>query len=258
MTPEQQNEFYKCQNNFLYFFNNFVRKRTSQDDIEGMSLHFHQQELINKLEKEFFHIVLKARRMGITTIEIAYAFWKSFFFPKQRILIFVCNNSLVEYYCCKFLQILELIPEWTGNIKWLADDEVNLKNGSKINFKSTFSQNLISEQILRGSSLIIIDEAEQCPYFEELWYILVEEGLNEGRRCLISSTLSVHPKTFRESAFVQVFKKTQTTRPQSAIFWDYTKMKEKLLENLEHYSPEYIDLEYKCLYPEKKGFFTND
>lgn len=179
-----KNEISRCSTDIPYFFKKYG---IVQHPVRGkvpFDLYPFQESTVTQFEKNRFHIILKARQMGISTLVAAYCLWCMIFKPDFKILVIAVTQDVAQNLITKVKLFYSNIPSWLKPNK--VDDNkssLSLENGSLIKAVSSAGTSGRSE----ASSLLVIDEFAFIDKIDELW-ASSQMTLAEGGSAILLST----------------------------------------------------------------------
>lgn len=144
-----------------------------------------QKELIRKLEKNNFNIILKARQVGISTTTGAYLAIYAMFHPHSDILIIAINEEVAKELILKCKTFYNNLNEFFKPVITNPNNQESIKlgNGSRI-MAGTCTNNA-------GRSLsctfLVIDECAFIKNIDELWTSAYPTVSNGGNIVLLST-----------------------------------------------------------------------
>lgn len=113
MTPQQVIEIKKCHRSPIYFINNYIYFYDTQERKKiDLKLWDFQEDFVNDLSSNRFHLILKSRQLGITTINLAYALYDSVFHKNVRILIIAQTETDAQALLDNIKYMFENLPDW--------------------------------------------------------------------------------------------------------------------------------------------------
>lgn len=159
-TPEQVEEYLKCQENPIYFIENYVKIITLDKGVQPFLPWGFQKELLNTIHNNRFVITKYPRQSGKSTSVIAYILHYILF--NQQVTVGILANKLqtARELLGRLKLAYENLPKWMqqGVEEW-NKSSIDLENGSRVMASST------SSSAVRGGSynMIFLDEFAYVP-----------------------------------------------------------------------------------------------
>ena len=187
-TPEQVEEYLKCQKDPIYFIENYVKIITLDKGVQPFKPWDFQKELLSAVHQNRFVITKYPRQSGKSTSVIAYILHYILF--NQQVTVGMLANKLAT--ARELLSRLKLayenLPKWMqqGVEEW-NKSSIDLENGSRVLASST------SSTAVRGGSfnMIFLDEFAYVPQeVAEEFFSSVYPTISSGKssKVLIVST----------------------------------------------------------------------
>ena len=187
-TPEQVEEYLKCQKDPIYFIENYVKIITLDKGVQPFKPWDFQKELLSAVHQNRFVITKYPRQSGKSTSVIAYILHYILF--NQQVTVGILANKLAT--ARELLSRLKLayenLPKWMqqGVEEW-NKSSIDLENGSRVLASST------SSTAVRGGSfnMIFLDEFAYVPQeVAEEFFSSVYPTISSGKssKVLIVST----------------------------------------------------------------------
>ena len=159
-SPEQVEEYIKCQGNPIYFIENYVKIVTLDEGIQPFIPWDFQRELLDKIHNNRFVITKYPRQSGKSTSVIAYILHYVLFNPQVTVGILANKLQTARELLSRLKMAYENLPKWMqqGVEEW-NKSSIDLENGSRILASST------SSSAVRGGSfnMIFLDEFAYVP-----------------------------------------------------------------------------------------------
>ena len=177
-TPEQVEEFIKCNEDPLYFVENYIRIVSLDEGIIPFKMYPFQRNLLKTFHENRFNIAKLPRQTGKSTTVVSYLLHYAIFNPNVNIAI-LANKAATAREMLQRLQLsYENLPKWMqqGVIQWNRGS-LELENGSKILAAST------SASAVRGMSfnVIFLDEFAFVPnHIAEQFFSSVYPTISSG------------------------------------------------------------------------------
>ncbi|MGD2072243.1 MAG: hypothetical protein PVG65_01995 [Candidatus Thorarchaeota archaeon] len=173
-------EYLSCKVDFEYFCRKYIKIELPGKD-EVLSPYKKQSELIRKIEKEKYVLVLKSRQIGISTIIQAYTAWLVVFYDNVVVGIISKDHKEATDFARAARGMVEKLPDWMKPSKGVqgrgfakrTEQSFILTNGAKV-YASPVNPNK-PDATLRGKHItfLVIDEAAFVGYVEEAWTSIV-------------------------------------------------------------------------------------
>lgn len=194
-TTEEQ-ELIKCYQEPIYFIETYCK---IQHPIQGsipFLLKENQQDVINNIHENRMCIFDKDRQVGMSTLLMAYVYWKSIFNPNERILV----TSYTYNGCAHLRNILLVFIEDTP--KWLLP-KLTINNKREIQFEnnSRIVLSNASSDTGRGHSvsMLVCDEFAYSKEQEAFWISVRPCLQGDNSKAVIASTFNPNaPNYFNE------------------------------------------------------------
>lgn len=155
-TPEMVLDISKCQDNILYFAENFFSIVSLDEGKQKIKLHPCQKRALRKMRDNRFFILLASRQIGKTTLMTIYALWIACFQNDQSILIVANKEDTAIEIFRRIRLAYEELPNWLkpGVKGSYGKTSMELANGSIIGISTT------TGTAARGKSInvLILDE----------------------------------------------------------------------------------------------------
>ena len=178
-------EVVKCGKDPHYFIDSYAKITHPQRGLIPFHTYNFQSDLLRDFKDYRFNIILKARKLGISTVTAAYVVWLMLFHREKNVLVIATKFSTAANLVKKVKSILKNLPEWVRIANVSIDNRTSfeLTNGSQIKASSTSGDAGRSEAL----SLLVVDEAAHVEGLAELWMGLYPT-LSTGGRCIALST----------------------------------------------------------------------
>lgn len=176
----------------VYFIENFLQTfDQTQNGMVPFKLFRRQQDIVRAFQKERFHLVLKYRQAGISTISTAFAVWLLLFSSKEspeRVLIVANKLDTAKMMLKKIKDFYAQVPEWMLDIL----EHQQVKNSeTHIGFSNACEAKALatSADALRGftPTFLFVDEAAHIDQGEDFW-ASAQAALSTGGKCCLLST----------------------------------------------------------------------
>jgi len=184
-------EIIKCGKDSDYFINNYAKIVHPLKGLIPFKTYPFQTQLLKDFDEHRFHVVLKARQLGISTITAAYVTWLMLFYKDKNILVIATQIKTACNMIKKVKNVYNNLPKWLkiadiekgGNNK----QSFGLTNGSVFHASSTSGDAGRSEAL----SLLVVDEAAHIENMDDLWTGLYPTISTGGRVIALSTPLGV-------------------------------------------------------------------
>jgi len=187
-TEEQVLEFLKCQDDPVYFANNYVKIVTLDHGLQTFKPYHFQEKLIKNFHEHRFNICKMPRQTGKSTTCVSYLLHYAVFNDNVNIAILANKASTAKDLLARLQLAYENLPKWMqqGIISW-NKQSLELENGSKIIAAST------SASAVRGGSynIIFLDEFAFIPnHIADQFFASVYPTISSGKstKVIIVST----------------------------------------------------------------------
>ena len=187
-TQEQIEEFIKCQNDPVYFANNYVKIVTLDHGLQTFNPYHFQEKLINNFHQHRFNICKMPRQTGKSTTVVSFLLHYAVFNDNVNIGILANKAATARELLDRLQTAYENLPKWMqqGIISW-NKGSLELENGSKILAAST------SASAVRGMSfnILFLDEFAFVPnHIADSFFASVYPTITSGKntKVIIVST----------------------------------------------------------------------
>lgn len=187
-TEEQTAEFIRCSNDPVYFAENYIKIISLDEGIIPFKMWDFQKDMIQNFHDHRFNIVKCPRRVGKSTVSIAFVLWLSIFKERQNIAILANKEKLAQKLLYVYQLAYENLPIWMqqGIVEW-NKTSVELENGSIVTSAPTSSSGIRGD----GFNLVMLDEFGFVPNnIAEEFYTSVYPVITSGTttKIIITST----------------------------------------------------------------------
>lgn len=185
-TNEQQDEYFKCMNDPLYFAEKYVKVVSLDKGFIPIRLYDFQKEVLTKITNERNVVVATSRQAGKTTLAAVVILHYVLFNEFKTVALLANKAAGAREILSRIRMAYEALPAWLqqGIVTW-NKGSIELENGSKI-----FSAASSSDSI-RGTSVnfLYIDEAAFLKNWEE-FFTSVYPTISSGSttKILLTST----------------------------------------------------------------------
>jgi hypothetical protein len=187
-TQEQIEEFIKCQNDPVYFAQNYVKIVTLDKGLQPFRTYDFQEKLINNFHQHRFNICKMPRQTGKSTTVVSFLLHYAVFNANVNIGILANKAATARELLDRLQTAYENLPKWMqqGIIAW-NKGSLELENGSKILAAST------SASAVRGMSfnILFLDEFAFVPnHIADSFFASVYPTITSGKstKVIIVST----------------------------------------------------------------------
>jgi hypothetical protein len=180
-----QQEYIKCATDPIYFAKKYVYITHPKRGRIQFALYPFQEDVLKLFMKEDYHLILKSRQLGISTLVALYSLWIMIFNKDKNILVICTKTDTAKNMVTKVKFMHDNLPSWLRTGKPDENNKLTfkLKNRSQIKAVSAASDSGRSEAV----SLLIMDEAAFIPSAEEIWGS-AQQTLATGGGCIALST----------------------------------------------------------------------
>ena len=187
-TEEQVLEFVKCQDDPVYFANNYVKIVTLDHGLQTFKPYHFQEKLIKNFHRHRFNICKMPRQTGKSTTVVSFLLHYAVFNDNVNIGILANKAATARELLDRLQTAYENLPKWMqqGIISW-NKGSLELENGSKILAAST------SASAVRGMSfnILFLDEFAFVPnHIADSFFASVYPTITSGKntKVIIVST----------------------------------------------------------------------
>lgn len=159
-TPEQIQEIVKCQNDPIYFIENYCFIVTLDHGLKLFKLYECQREKVKVILGNRKVVLMEGRQQGKTVTAAACILWYTLFQESKTVAILANKGSAAREVLDRYQIMYENIPMWMQQgVKTWNKGNVELENGSKVYTAATTASGI------RGKSVnwLYIDEAAIIP-----------------------------------------------------------------------------------------------
>lgn len=188
-TPQNIQDLRRCQQDPIYFIENFVMVQHPTKGTMPMKLYDYQRRMIESIHNNKDTIILASRQLGKTTVVAAYVLWLTCFSPPDEGKFCVIASKAMNHATEIMSRIkfaYEELPAWLKpGCKYYSRTSIEFENGSKIKSEAT------SEKTGRGGSpsFLFIDEIAFISkrVQDEMW-ASIAPSLSTGGKFVLTST----------------------------------------------------------------------
>jgi hypothetical protein len=159
-TPEQVKELVKCQNDPIYFIENYCQIISLDAGLVFFKLYDYQKKVVKFMLGERKGIVMMPRQQGKTITAAACILWYTLFQDSKTVAIMANKGAAAREVLSRYQLMYECLPIWMQQgVKTWNKGDVELENGSRVFTAATVSSGI------RGKSVnwLYIDEAAIIP-----------------------------------------------------------------------------------------------
>jgi len=159
-TPEQIQEFVKCQEDPIYFTKKYIKIVSLDEGLVSFDIYPFQEKLINNFHNNRFNICKMPRQSGKSTTVVSYLLHYVVFNDNVNVGILANKASTAKDLLGRLQKSYENLPKWMQQgVQVWNKASLELENGSKIIAAST------SASAVRGMSfnIIFLDEFAFIP-----------------------------------------------------------------------------------------------
>jgi len=189
-TQEQVLEFVKCQNDPVYFANNYVKIVTLDHGLQTFKPYHFQEKLIKNFHEHRFNICKMPRQTGKSTTVVSFLLHYAVFNDNVNIGILANKAATARELLDRLQTAYENLPKWMqqGIVSW-NKGSLELENGSKILAAST------SASAVRGMSfnILFLDEFAFVPnHIADSFFASVYPTITSGKNTKVIVVSTPH------------------------------------------------------------------
>ena len=187
-TKENIQEYHKCQNDPLYFMENYIKIVSLDEGLIPFNMYPFQRKIVDTIHNNRFTICKLPRQSGKSTTTISYLLHYALFNPNSNIAILANKSSTARDILGRLQLAYENLP------KWLQQGVINWNKGNiELENKSTIVAAATSSSAIRGGSfnIIFLDEFAFVPTnIAEMFFSSVYPTISAGKssKMIIVST----------------------------------------------------------------------
>jgi hypothetical protein len=186
-TPAEVIQFKRCQENVVYFVNNFYKYQHPQQGRIPLSLYDYQITTLNSFNSHRYNIVNAARQMGSSIVGCSYVLWYSLFHHSKTSLIITNRLSNAAELLDRIYEAYSDLPDFINiGITRRTKTEIVFDNNSRIICIQA------GENVGRGMAynLLWIDN---CAFISHkigysMWYSLMPTASSLESKIILTST----------------------------------------------------------------------
>ena len=244
-TKKQVEEFLKCQDNPIYFIENYLQIVTLDHGLQPFKMFNFQKEMVDTFHNNRFSICKLPRQSGKSTTIIAYLLHYAIFNANVNIAILANKSSTARDILSRVQLAYENLP------KWLQQGVINWNKGNiELENKSTIVAAATSSSAIRGGSynIIFLDEFAFVPAnIAEMFFSSVYPTISSGTK----TKLIIVSTPYGMNQFYKLWTDAENKRNDYVpieVHWSEVpgrdeKWKEDTIRNT---SPEQFQQEFEC------------
>jgi len=185
-TPELVQEYVKCQNDPVYFTENYMKIISVNEGLVNFNMYPYQKDMVRSFKDNRFSIVTTARQAGKSTTTCAFILWYIIFHADKTVALLANKGDTAREILSRVQLAYQHLPKWLqqGVVEWNKGSFV-LENNSRVLAAAT------SASAIRGYSinLLFIDEAAFIENWDEFFtsvYPTISSG-SESKIILVST-----------------------------------------------------------------------
>jgi hypothetical protein len=185
-TPELVQEYVKCQEDPVYFTENYMKIISINEGLTSFNMYEYQKDMVKSFKDNRYTIVTTARQAGKSTTTCAFILWYIIFHPDKTVALLANKGDTAREILGRVQLAYQHLPKWLqqGVVEWNKGSFV-LENNSRVLAAAT------SGSAIRGYTinLLFIDEAAFIDNWDEFFtsvYPTISSGL-ESKIILVST-----------------------------------------------------------------------
>jgi hypothetical protein len=185
-TPDLVQEYVRCQNDPIYFTENYMKIISINEGLTSFNLYGYQKEMVTSFKDNRYTIVTTARQAGKSTTTCAFILWYIIFHPDKTVALLANKGDTAREILGRVQLAYQHLPKWLqqGVVEWNKGSFV-LENNSRVLAAAT------SASAIRGYTinLLFIDEAAFIDNWDEFFtsvYPTISSG-SESKIILVST-----------------------------------------------------------------------
>lgn len=155
-TPELVQEYVKCQEDPVYFTENYMKIISINEGLTSFKMYEYQKDMTRSFKDNRYTIVTTARQAGKSTTTCAFILWYIIFHPDKTVALLANKGDTAREILSRVQLAYQHLPKWLqqGVVEWNKGSFV-LENNSRVLAAAT------SASAIRGYTinLLFIDEA---------------------------------------------------------------------------------------------------
>ena len=183
--PEIARELVRCKGDFAHFCTTYLRIVDKSGNLVPLLPHDAQREILDLLEGNLWTFVLKARRIGCTTIVSAWIFWRVLFGPHLKAAVLAHLSESAEGIFETYHTFYAELPEWMRSLfptKKSNVRAIEFSHGGRIRVASARTEKL------RGGGYQIVHADEVAMYSDVQRMMRSSFSAADGGAHIIMST----------------------------------------------------------------------
>jgi hypothetical protein len=185
-TPELVQEYVKCQQDPIYFTENYMKIISINEGLTSFKMYDYQKDMVRSFKDNRYSIVTTARQAGKSTTTCAFILWYIIFHPDKTVALLANKGDTAREILGRVQLAYQHLPKWLqqGVVEWNKGSFV-LENNSRVLAAAT------SASAIRGYTinLLFIDEAAFIENWDEFFtsvYPTISSG-SESKIILVST-----------------------------------------------------------------------
>jgi hypothetical protein len=185
-TPELVQEYIKCQQDPIYFTENYMKIISINEGLTSFKMYDYQKDMVRSFKDNRYSIVTTARQAGKSTTTCAFILWYIIFHPDKTVALLANKGDTAREILGRVQLAYQHLPKWLqqGVVEWNKGSFV-LENNSRVLAAAT------SASAIRGYTinLLFIDEAAFIENWDEFFtsvYPTISSG-SESKIILVST-----------------------------------------------------------------------
>ena len=118
LTPWQRRELRRCAKSFLYFSRNYLRIRDRAKRLVNLDPWPAQMMWLKSRAKNRNTLIVKSRKLGLTTVISAFYFWKVMFNFGHEAIVTSLDATSTRYVFRIYSRYYKYLPTWMKSVKW--------------------------------------------------------------------------------------------------------------------------------------------
>jgi len=244
-TKEQILEYQKCENDPIYFMENYVQVVSLDEGLVPFKMYGFQKHIVRTIHDNRFTICKLPRQSGKSTTTISYLLHYALFNPNSNIAILANKSSTARDILGRLQLAYENLP------KWLQQGVINWNKGNiELENKSTIVAAATSSSAIRGGSfnIIFLDEFAFVPAnIAEMFFSSVYPTISSGKKTKMIIVSTPHGMNMYYKLWVDAINKQNDYVPIEVHWSEVPGRDEKWKETtIRNTSPEQFQQEFEC------------
>jgi len=244
-TKEQILEYQKCENDPIYFMENYVQVVSLDEGLVPFKMYGFQKHIVRTIHDNRFTICKLPRQSGKSTTTISYLLHYALFNPNSNIAILANKSSTARDILGRLQLAYENLP------KWLQQGVINWNKGNiELENKSTIVAAATSSSAIRGGSfnIIFLDEFAFVPAnIAEMFFSSVYPTISSGKSTKMIIVSTPHGMNMYYKLWVDAINKQNDYVPIEVHWSEVPGRDEKWKETtIRNTSPEQFQQEFEC------------